>query len=296
MTQAQKLFNRQSLRLHRQRAALHHQKRGFLFDHIADEMRARLSDVKRQFDLALNIGWHGYQPLAQANQVKQWLQSDISENMMKTCSVPIFVADEEALPLKAGSFDLITSILTLHWVNDLPSCFGQIKQALKEDGLFLAVLFAQDNLKELRLSLLQAESELKGGASMRMIPLFDIRDLGNLLQKTGFALPVVDIEKVKIHYHSMEQILDDIRMMAENQKLNASAPPLTRKLLKRAAEIYAEKFSNEDNRLIAHFRLAWLLGWAPSPSQARPAKRGSGQINLKDAIHDMRSKSLLEGK
>ncbi len=297
MTDDSPIFNRQLLRQRRARAGHFATKgratRGFLFDHLAEEMAERLNLITRDFDMALNIGWHGAASLAAAPKVKHWLQTDPAWEMACLAHAPAFVADEDALPVRAHSLDLITSILSLHWVNDLPGCLQQIRRALKPDGVFLAALFAAGTLRELRASLLAAESETRQGAAPHMIPLADIRALGNLLVRAGFTMPVADVSHITARYDNITALMRDIQNMGESQALNLAHPArLTRSTLSRAQAIYAEQFSDSDGRIKASFTVAWLLGWAPDQSQPRPLKPGSAKVKIADALAKIRDKKV----
>ena len=294
MTKDPPIFNRQLLRRRRARAANGEPARGFLFDHLAEEMAERLNLITRNFETALNLGWHGAKPLAAPPKVKNWLQADLAWEMARRAQLtqtPAFVADEDALPLRPQSLDLITNILSLHWVNDLPGCLQQIRYALKPDGVFLAALFAAGTLRELRASLLAAESETRQGAAPHMIPLADVRALGNLLARAGFAMPVADVSHLIVRYDNITALMRDIQNMGESQALNLTQPArLTRATLARAQDIYAEKFSDPDGRIKASFSIAWLLGWAPDQSQPRPLKPGAGKVKMADALALIRDK------
>ena len=189
-------------------------------------------------------------------------------------------ADEEALPFAAEAFDLIVSGLALQWVNDLPGVFAQIRRCLAPDGLFLACLVGGASLAELRGALAQAEDELLGGASPRVSPFVDVRDLGGLLQRAGFALPVTDADAFTLRYDSMFALCDELRAMGAANALTArSRKPLGRQVFFRAAQIYAEKFSDPDGRVRASFEIVWLSGWAPtkaSKSRQNRARRRCG--------------------
>jgi SAM-dependent methyltransferase len=195
------------------------------------------------------------------------------------------VGDEEALPLGVASIDLFASTLALQWANDLPGALIQIRTALRPDGLFLAAMTGGETLTELRQSLFAAESELRGGASPRVIPAADVRDLGALLQRAGFALPVVDRDKVIVRYDTAFDLFRDLRAMgASNALTDRDRRPVGHKLFLRAAEIYAEKFSDADGRIRATFDIISLSGWAPHESQQKPARRGSGEVSLADVL------------
>ncbi len=191
------------------------------------------------------------------------------------------VADEERSPLADASCDLIVSILALQGVNDLPGALIQIRKALKPDGLFLACVMGGDSLNELRQSLTAAEGEIRSGASPRVAPFADVRALGALLQRAGFALPVVDLDRAVTRYGDMLALMRDLRAMgATNALVARSRAPLRRDVLVRAAEIYGERFADSDGRLRATFDLLWLSGWAPHESQQKPLKPGSATTRL----------------
>jgi SAM-dependent methyltransferase len=198
---------------------------------------------------------------------------------------PRIVADEEALPLAAGSLDLVVSGLALQTVNDLPGALVQIRRALRPDGLFLAALLGGDTLNELRQSFAAAESELEGGASPRVAPFADLRDMGALLQRAGFALPVTDTDRVTVRYATPIALMLDLRRMgATNPLVERRRVPLRRAALMRAIDIYAARFADSDGRVRASFDIVWLSGWAPHESQQQPLQPGSAKMRLADAL------------
>ncbi len=191
------------------------------------------------------------------------------------------VASGDHLPLDPESVDLIVSLLSLQDTNDVPGALIQIRRALRPDGLFLGAMAGAGTLAELRESLLAAETEIAGGASPRVIPFADVRDVGGLLQRAGFALPVTDVETVTVRYDTMFGLIRDLRAMGATNALQArSRRPGTRRLFQRAAEIYAERFSDPDGRLRATFSFIWMSGWAPHASQQQPLKPGSADVSL----------------
>src|SRR6185312_2614985 len=194
-------------------------------------------------------------------------------------------ADEEALPFADASLDLVVSGLALQFVNDLPGTLIQVRRALKPDGLFLAALAGGDSLAELRQSFAEAESEMDGGASPRVAPFADVRELGALLQRAGFALPVIDSERLTVRYASAFALMHDLRRMgATNVLVERRRVPLRRATLSRMADIYAGRFADADGRLRATFEIVWLSGWAPHESQQKPLKPGSAAQRLADAL------------
>ena len=194
-------------------------------------------------------------------------------------------ADEEALPFGDASLDLVVSALALQFVNDLPGTLVQIRRALKPDGLFLAALIGGDTLTELRQAFAAAEAEIEDGISPHVAPFADLRELGTLLQRAGFALPVTDIDRLTVRYASPFALMHDLRRMgASNALVERRRAPLRRATLMRMAEIYAEKFADADGRIRATFEIVWLSGWAPHASQQQPLKPGSAQHRLADAL------------
>ena len=195
------------------------------------------------------------------------------------------VGDEEALPFSSESFDLIVSGLALQSVNDLPGALMQARRALAPDGLFLACMIGGRTLEELRIALAAAEEEIMGGVSPRVAPLADLRDMGGLLQRAGFALPVTDVDMLTVRYASMFGLLADLRGMgATNALIARDRRPLRRAVLMRAAEIYQSRFADPDGRLRATFEFVWLSGWAPHESQQKPLQPGSAKARLADAL------------
>jgi SAM-dependent methyltransferase len=191
------------------------------------------------------------------------------------------VADEETLPFATESIDLFVAPLALQWTNDLPGALVQIRSALRPDGLLLAAMTGGSTLSELRASIAEAEAELWGGASPRVLPTADVRDLGGLLQRAGFALPVADRDVLTVRYDTAFGLFEDLRRMgASNALVERARRPATRGLLARTAEIYGERFSDPDGRVRATFEIVSLSGWAPHESQQKPAARGSGAVSL----------------
>jgi SAM-dependent methyltransferase len=195
------------------------------------------------------------------------------------------LGDEEALPFADESFDLIIAPLTLHFVNDLPGALLQIRRCLKPDGLFIGGMFGGATLQELRRAWLEAESEISGGASPRVAPFADVRDLGGLLQRAGFALPVVDADIMRVRYASALNLMHELRAMgASNVLADRRRVPVSRALLMRVSEIYAERFADPDGRIPATFEMLVMTGWAPHDSQQKPLQPGSAKNRLADAL------------
>ncbi len=191
----------------------------------------------------------------------------------------------EALNIEAGSLDLAVSLLALQFANDLPGVMAQVRRALKPDGLFLAALLGGDTLTELRQSFAAAEAEIEGGISPRVAPFGDLRDLGALLQRAGFALPVADVDRIVVRYDNAFALMQDLRRMAAtNVLVQRRKSFLRRSTLLRMTQIYSERFADADGRIRATFDVVWLSGWAPHESQQKPLKPGSAQMRLEDAV------------
>lgn len=258
----------------------------FLLSRAAADLVDRLATVSRRFEHAADIGSATAElanALTASGQVGDVVRiEEISE------------AQGEGLPLEPASLDLVVSALALQWVNDLPGVLAQIRRALKPDGLFLGVFIGGETLFELRDVLTTAESEIRGGASPRIAPFADLRDVGALLQRTGFALPVIDTDKVVVRYDTMFDLTRDLRAMGATNILAARDPrPLTRAIAARAAMLYAERYSDSDGRIRATFEFVALSGWSPHESQPKPLKPGSVKLRLAEAIEG--AKKAAEG-
>jgi SAM-dependent methyltransferase len=244
----------------------------FLLIHVVDDLADRLSTVGRTFENGLLIApqaaKHGA-GLLQSGKLKKMDYFD-------TVSDP-----SETLSFEPGQFDLVLSVLALHEVNDVPGMLIQMRRLLKPDGLMLAIMPGGDTLTELRTALTQAESEIYGGASPRVLPFTDVRTAGALLQRTGYALPVTDSETLTVRYDTLFALMRDLRGMGGQNALHArSRRPVGRGFFARAAEIYARNFSDPDRRIRATFSFISLSAWAPHESQQKPLKPGSGKVSL----------------
>ena len=254
----------------------------FLLVRAVEDLEERLSTVLRTFSLALDVGT----PTSIAAEVLH--RSARVETVIRLSPVPeagSIVGDEELLPFSGGRFDLAVSLLALHSVNDLPGALIQIRHALKPDGLFIGALLGGSTLTELRQSLTQAEAEIEGGVSPRVAPFADLRDIGGLLQRAGFALPVTDSDVVRVRYANAFALMQDLRRMGLTNALHdRRKTPLRRAILMRTAEIYAERFGDADGRIPATFEIVWLSGWSPHESQQKPLRPGSAKTRLADAL------------
>ena len=281
------IFDRALIRARRRRAAAM-EPATFLLDRVAGDLAERLAVVLRRFELALDLGTPGEAvraALARLGSVGTIVAAAPQADIAARRAGPLIVADEEALPFADGTLDLVVSALALQFVNDLPGTLVQIRRALKPDGLFLAALLGGETLTELRQSFAAAESEVEGGVSPRVAPFADLRDLGALLQRAGFALPVTDADRLTVRYDTAFALMHDLRRMgATNALIDRRRTPLRRATLMRMAEIYAQRFADADGRLRATFEIVWLSGWAPHPGQQQPLKPGSAKARLADAL------------
>ncbi len=239
----------------------------FLRREIADRLQDRLQDVNRPFEHILDIGDDMIRFTGRAGN---------------TDTAPI---SDTPLDLKKAHYSLIISNLVMHWVNDLPGLLIQLNQALKPDGMLVASMFGGETLKELRHALLAAESEITGGAAQRIIPFADVKSLGSLLQRAGYALPVTDMDTITITYEHPLKLMQELRAMGEANALIArSKKPLRRDVMMRACEIYQTEYGLENGRIPATFQIMYLTGWHPHESQQKPLKPGSAAMRLSDAL------------
>ncbi len=276
----------------------------FLIDRVAEDLSDRLAAVLRRFECAADLGTPtdaARRALAASGKVGTiiWagaaacrLPGRVGAAEANTGSMPppsaggiAVAADAEALPFRDASLDLAVSLLAFQFVNDLPGTLLQIRRALRPDGLLLAALVGGDTLSELRHAFAAAEAEIEDGVSPRVIPFPDVRDVGALLQRAGFALPVTDVDRIAVRYASPLALMHDLRRMgATNPLLERSRRPLKRATLMRMMEIYAERFSDCDGRIRATFEIVWLSGWAPHESQQKPLAPGSARQRLADVL------------
>ena len=280
MTDQSLVFDRE-LGRSRLRRALAGDYPDFLLQRAAGDLEERLGAVLREFALAADLGT----TLPVVAPVLAGRAGRLLRMAEAQGTQADLVGDLESLPFAAGSLDLAVSLLALHGVNDLPGALIQIKRALKPDGLFMGCLLGGRTLQELRQALLEAESETTGGVSPRVAPFADLRDLGGLLQRAGFALPVIDSEIVTVRYRDAFGLFHDLRAMGwANALVARRKTPSRRETLLRAAALYAERFADPDGRLPATFEFVWVSGWAPHESQQKPLKPGSAKARLADAL------------
>jgi SAM-dependent methyltransferase len=290
MSEPTRLFDRTLIEARRRRA----RRIGpatFLLDRVAEDFAVRLAAVLRRFERAVDLGTPSpavRAALAGNSAIGSMIAVAPAFDVVDSTADPAplrVVADPEALPFAAESLDLVVSAFALQTVDDLPGALIQIRRALKPDGLLLAALLGGDTLNELRESFAVAESEVTGGVSPRVAPFADMRDMGALLQRAGFALPVTDVDRVVVRYSSPLALMADLRRMgATNPLVERRRVPLRRSILARVVEVYVERFSDPDGKVRASFDIVWLSGWAPHESQQQPLRPGSAKARLADAL------------
>src|SRR5258705_2228503 len=243
----------------------------FLLDRVREDMEERLQAVMRNFADVADIWTPG-----------ELLRKPVADRFQSITRIDL--DPSEILPLPPKSRDLVVSALAFQFVNDLPGVLAQIRRALKPDGLLLAAMIGGDTLTELRQSLAAAEAECEGGVSPRVAPFADLRDIGALLQRAGFALPVTDVDRIVVRYDSASALMADLRRMgATNILRERRRTPTRRATMLRMAQIYGERFADPDGRIRATFDVIWLSGWAPHESQQQPLRPGSAKASPAEA-------------
>lgn len=255
----------------------------FLLKLTVEDMLERLSAINRTFDNAIAL-FGRTESLAEAMKASPQINNTLRVEESVHVGVADHIVTDDNMQLDSNSVDLVLAPFGLHWVNDLPGALIQLHQAIKPDGLLMAVLPGPDTLKELRDALLTAESDVTGGAAMRVDPFTDIRDAGGLLQRAGYALPVVDRDDLTVRYDTPFDLIGDLRKMGANGQLNASSPILTRETIGRLLSVYSERYCDDDGRLRATFSLISMSGWVPHESQQKPLKPGSAKSRMADAL------------
>jgi SAM-dependent methyltransferase len=267
------LFDRGLLRA-RQHRALRGGPATFLLDRVREDAAERLRAVLRDFKSAADLGT----PTDQ-------FRSALLDRVGQVARIDLPESESEPLPLRPDSLDLVVSALAFQFVNDLPGVLAQIRRALRPDGLLLAAMIGGDTLTELRQSFTAAETECEGGVSPRVAPFADLRDIGGLLQRAGFALPVTDVDRVVARYDNAIALMHDLRRMgATNVLVERRRTPTRRATMLRMAQLYAENFADADGRIRATFDVIWLSGWAPHESQQQPLQPGSAKASLAQAV------------
>ncbi|CAL1390487.1 unnamed protein product [Linum trigynum] len=293
-----KIFDRELKRRQRDRAAWLSTAKDPFADAVAENLLDRLEDCKKTFPTALCLGGSLAairRQLRGQGSIEKLIMMDTSHDMIKSCrqanegasnndniETSFVVGDEEFLPMKESSVDLVISCLGLHWTNDLPGAMIQCKLALKPDGLFLAAILGGETLKELRIACTVAQMEREGGISPRMSPLAQVRDAGNLLTRAGFTLPGVDVDEYTVKYRSALELIDHLRAMGETNALLQRSNILKRETALATAAVYESMFGAEDGTIPATFQVIYMTGWKEHHSQQKPKTRGSATVSFQD--------------
>ncbi|ONK77342.1 uncharacterized protein A4U43_C02F5540 [Asparagus officinalis] len=290
-----KVFDRDLKRKQRDRAAWLMRGKDQFVDSVAENLLDRLEDCKRTFPTALCLGGSSEavrRLLRGRGGIEKLIMMDISVDMVKhlkhtdsssgNLETSYLVGDEEFLPLKESSLELVISCLGLHWTNDLPGAMIQSRLALKPDGLFLAAILGGETLKELRIACTIAHMEREGGISPRISPLAQVRDAGNLLIRAGFSLPGVDVDEYTVRYNSALELIEHLRSMGETNALLQRSNILKRETALATAAIYDSMFAAEDGTIPATFQVIYMTGWKEHPSQQKAKRRGSATVSFQD--------------
>ncbi|MCU0830059.1 MAG: class I SAM-dependent methyltransferase [Rhizobiaceae bacterium] len=283
------VFDEKAALLHRLRGAAMGEGEGkhFLLKRAADDLVDRLAAVQRPFPQAVGL-FSGTETIRQAlsfARPKCEVTLVEAHPLLAAHAPETIFSAQAAFGMIERRFDLAVSLLAMQSINDLPGFLVQARRLLRPDGLFIGCQFGAGTLSELRDVLLATEADMSGGASPRVHPFADVRDMGGLLQRAGLALPVADVDEVTVRYGSIFSLIADLRAMGlTNALLGRSRTPLTRRFWARAAELYAERHADFDGRLRATFNIIWVSGWAPDASQQKPLRPGSAAVSLKDVI------------
>ncbi len=260
---------------------------GFLHARAAEDLADRLELVLRDFATGLLIADHPVDAGAIINRAGRigTLIGAHTYDGLAAENPPQLVCDDETLPFADGSLDCLVLLLTVHTANDVPGVLAQAARALRPDGLLLAALLGGATLSELREAWLAAESRITGGASPRVAPFADIRDMGGLLQRAGLALPVTDVDRITVTYPNALALMHELKALGwSNPLAGRSRRPVTRRLLAAAAAEYENRFANEQGRVPATFEIIYLTGWSPHDSQPKPLRPGSARTRIADAL------------
>ncbi len=279
------IFDRAKIKHNRERCANKFCDHDFLFQWSKNQLSERIYDINRNFAKALQIGSRGAILQGQHNKINELITLDLTINPIENCGGHYIQSSEELLPIAPKSMDLVISNLSLHSVNDLVGTFAQIHNCLKDDGVFIASIFGGETLYELRKIMMEVELSIFGGVSPHIFPFTDKLQIGDLLQRTNFTLPIVDSDIIKVTYDNIFKLMHDLRNMGEGNAIAArDKTPLGKEFFMQVAQKYHEQFTDKDGRLEASFEVIFLLGWTPHESQQKPLPRGSAKYSLAKAL------------
>lgn len=285
---APQLFDRPRLMANRARAAARFDSHNVLFEETAAQLAQRLEGVNRRFTRILDIGARSFslaRTLLKQDANRFIVHCPAAMTDKKLLNGHTCLADEEWLPFRGAAFDLVLSNLHLHWANDLPGALVQMRRTLKPDGFFLACLFGGETLRELRECLYEAEMNVRGGASPHISPFADVQDCGRLMQRAGFALPVIDKERFTLTYRDAFHLMHELRYMGEGNVLfGRDRRFMPRAVFAEADALYKNRYADGLGQITATFDILFLAGWAPHDNQQRPLKPGEAQQRLAEAL------------
>ena len=287
------IFDSKLRRQRLRRIAKDYRSHGFLAERCAQDIGQRLAAINKSFPVVVNLS--DLQGVMNeevgALSGSHYIVGSESPYMHSDMRCPRLIADDELIPFAAESVDLFISILTFQHVNDLPGVLIQLRRALRPDGLLLGAMFGGQTLTELRDAFAQAEVEVSGGLSPRVFPFVDVRDAGGLLQRAGYALPVVDSDVVTVTYASLGDLMRDLRGMGQsNVLIDRSKKPVSKSVMTQAEEVYRDMYADENGKLKATFEILYLTGWAPHDSQQKPMRPGTAKARLADALRTKEEK------
>jgi NADH dehydrogenase [ubiquinone] 1 alpha subcomplex assembly factor 5 len=265
MTNEIQVFDRNLIRKRRERAAQNFSEYDFIINLASDYTVERLVESGDKYPVALDLGCHTGQlggKLIKNHIVENIIYCDSSEAMVMQTNGLKIVADEELLPFSDSAFNFICSTMSLHWVNDLPGTLLQIRKCLKSEGMFIATIAGINTLKELRHCLMEAEIEITGGTAPHISPFADVKTMGHLMQRAGFAKPVADSETIQISYKDMFSLMNDLKNMGENNALIKRSGKLRKDVLHKAAEKYHQLYSDADGNILATIEIITITGLA----------------------------------
>lgn len=290
----QNVFDRRAKLLQSERAA--HNPDVDSFDFLKEEIGYRIADrvldVSRRMEVAVDIGsGRGWVTRhLTGHSIGRVTAVELSPSLLDSAPDPedvpvekiVMDVDGTDLPFPDNSVDIVTSSLSLHWVNDLPLLFREINRILKPDGVFIGGMFGGETLVELRSALQLAELEREGGFSPHISPFVEVRDLGSILNRNNFSMITIDTDDLKVKYPTIFQLMRDLKGMGENNAAYNRKLHLHRETLLAANAIYSDLYANPDGSLPATYRIYYWIGWKPDPSQPKPLKPQKSDVSLKD--------------
>ncbi len=276
------IFDREQVKHNRKRCSANFSEHDFLFKWSKNQLSERIYDINRDFPKVLQIGSRAPFLQNEHDKIDHIITMDLTNNPVQNCNSYI-QASEELLPIAHKSMNLVISNLNLHSVNDLVGTLAQIHGCLKDDGLFMASMLGGETLYELRKIMAEVELSMFDGASPHIYPFADKLQMGGLLQRANFTLPIVDSDIITVTYDNVFKLLHDLRGMGESNAIaKRNKTPLGKEFFMNVAQEYHKQFAENDGRISASFEVIFLLGWTPHSSQQKPLPRGSAKYSLEE--------------